>query len=154
MMICLFQLIFYCFFNWILQNGDEWWNDSDKSNWEMCEIREPCLEDKIWTRDICSSKQSLLLFDVLWGNCGIFYKDMLKFASRHWEKSRNSWPLSIIDILSGIWNILKKYTINWMFCWPRIIVYQCNESNVMYFSFNWLRIKGPYIYRALLAHPQ
>jgi hypothetical protein len=32
-------------------------------------------------------------------------------------------------------------------------IYQCDETNVMSFSFNLLRIKGLYIFRALLAHP-
>jgi hypothetical protein len=41
-----------------------------------------------------------------------------------------------------------------MFCWPRIIVYQYIETNVMQFSFNLLRIKGLYMFRALLARPQ
>jgi hypothetical protein len=41
-----------------------------------------------------------------------------------------------------------------MFCRPCIIVYQYNESNVMHFSFSLLRIKGLYMFRALLAHPQ
>jgi hypothetical protein len=43
---------------------------------------------------------------------------------------------------------------NWMFCWPCITVYQYNGTNVMYFSLNLLRIKGIYVFRALLAHPQ
>jgi hypothetical protein len=33
-------------------------------------------------------------------------------------------------------------------------VSQYNETNVMHFSFNLLRIKGLYMFRALLAHPQ
>jgi hypothetical protein len=41
-----------------------------------------------------------------------------------------------------------------MFCWPCITVYQYNETNMMHFSFNLLRIKGLYMFRALLAHPQ
>jgi hypothetical protein len=41
-----------------------------------------------------------------------------------------------------------------MFCWPCIIVYHYNETNVMHFSFNLLRIKSLYMSRALLAHPQ
>jgi hypothetical protein len=32
--------------------------------------------------------------------------------------------------------------------------YQYDETNVMYFSFNLLRIKSLYMFRALLAHPQ
>jgi hypothetical protein len=42
-------------------------------------------------------------------------------------------------------------TSNLMFCWPCIIVYQYSETNVL---FNLLRIKGLYMFRALLAHPQ
>jgi hypothetical protein len=41
-----------------------------------------------------------------------------------------------------------------MFCWPCITVYQYNETNVMHFSFGLLRIKGLYMFRALLAQPQ
>jgi hypothetical protein len=41
-----------------------------------------------------------------------------------------------------------------MFCWLCTIVYQYNETNVMHFPFNLLRIKGLYMFRALLAHPQ
>jgi hypothetical protein len=40
-----------------------------------------------------------------------------------------------------------------MFCWPCIIAYQYSETNVMHFLFNLLRIKGLYMFRALLAHP-
>jgi hypothetical protein len=41
-----------------------------------------------------------------------------------------------------------------MFCWRCIIVYQYSETNVMHFLFNLLRIKGLYMFRASLAHPQ
>jgi hypothetical protein len=41
-----------------------------------------------------------------------------------------------------------------MFCWLCIIVYHYSETNVLHFSFNLLRIKDLYIFRALLAHPQ
>jgi hypothetical protein len=33
-------------------------------------------------------------------------------------------------------------------------VYQYSETNVMHFLFSLLRIKGLYMFRALLAHPQ
>jgi hypothetical protein len=33
-------------------------------------------------------------------------------------------------------------------------LYQCSETNVMQFFFSLLRIKGPYMFRALHAHPQ
>jgi hypothetical protein len=41
-----------------------------------------------------------------------------------------------------------------MFCWPCIVVYQYSETNVTYFLFSLLRIKGLYMFRALLAYPQ
>jgi hypothetical protein len=47
----------------------------------------------------------------------------------------------------------RKYQ-NLMFLWPCIIVYEYNENNVTHFSFNLLIIKGLYMFRALLAHPQ
>jgi hypothetical protein len=41
-----------------------------------------------------------------------------------------------------------------MFCWPCIIVYQYNETNVTHFSFNLLRIKGLSMLRTWLIHLQ
>jgi hypothetical protein len=41
-----------------------------------------------------------------------------------------------------------------MFCWPCIIVYQYNETNMMHFSFSLFRIKGLYMFQPLLAHLQ
>jgi hypothetical protein len=41
-----------------------------------------------------------------------------------------------------------------MFCWTCLTVYQYNVTNVMHFSFSLLRIKGLYMFRALLAHIQ
>jgi hypothetical protein len=35
-----------------------------------------------------------------------------------------------------------------------VLVNHYNETNVMHFSFNLLRIKGLYMFRALLAEPQ
>jgi hypothetical protein len=43
---------------------------------------------------------------------------------------------------------------NLMFCWPCIIVYQYIETNVVHFLFSLLRIKGLYMFRPLLTHPQ
>jgi hypothetical protein len=43
---------------------------------------------------------------------------------------------------------------NLMFRWPCIVVYQYSETNVMHILFNLLRIKGLYMFRALLVHPQ
>jgi hypothetical protein len=37
---------------------------------------------------------------------------------------------------------------------PCIVIYLYSETNVIHFLFNLLRIKGLYMFRALLAHPQ
>jgi hypothetical protein len=54
--------------------------------------------------------------------------------------------------------IIERLWIRWlndlMFCWPCNIAYQYSETNVMHFLFNLLSIKGLYMFRALLAHPQ
>jgi hypothetical protein len=50
--------------------------------------------------------------------------------------------------------MFRHYYTNLMFCWPCTTVYQHTETNVMHFSFSLLRIKGLYMFRALLAHPQ
>jgi hypothetical protein len=43
-----------------------------------------------------------------------------------------------------------------MFFWPCIIVrvYHYSDTNVMHFSFSLLRIKGLYMFRVSLVHPQ
>jgi hypothetical protein len=50
--------------------------------------------------------------------------------------------------------ICNKYSCDLMFCWSCIIVYQYSETNVTHLLFNLLSIKGPCMFRALLAHPQ
>jgi hypothetical protein len=54
------------------------------------------------------------------------------------------------------WNYVWHHYIilNLMLCWPCITVYQYSETNLMHFLFSLLRIKGLYMFRALLAHPQ
>jgi hypothetical protein len=41
-----------------------------------------------------------------------------------------------------------------MFCWPCITLYRYNETNVVHFSINLVKIKSLYVFRELLAHPQ
>jgi hypothetical protein len=53
------------------------------------------------------------------------------------------WDLCYCALLLLTGNILKK---NYH--------YQYSETNVMHFLFNLLRIKGLYMFQALLAHPQ
>jgi hypothetical protein len=56
-------------------------------------------------------------------------------------------------------NFAENYIGNWvvfecLFRWPCITLYQYSETNVMRFLFSLLRIKGLYMFRELLAHPQ
>jgi hypothetical protein len=53
-------------------------------------------------------------------------------------------------------NVFKELTNNLMFCWSciRVHIYRYSETNVMHFLLNFLRIKGLYTFRALLAHLQ
>jgi hypothetical protein len=69
-----------------------------------------------------------------WSICGKIFSD---------NRQINSYKGSIPRVECSRW------------MWVRlIIVYQYSETNVMYILFNLLRIKGLYIFRALLAHPQ
>jgi hypothetical protein len=52
------------------------------------------------------------------------------------------------------WKCVYRNYVVIMFCWPCIIVQQYSETNLIHFLFNSLRIKGLYIFLALLAHPQ
>jgi hypothetical protein len=82
------------------------------------------------------------------------------------------WLILIRGMLCtwGRWLILKQFLrdilkrrgihgfnnklANLIFCWPCFIVYQYNENKVTHFSFSLLRIKGLYMFRALLAPPE
>jgi hypothetical protein len=56
----------------------------------------------------------------------------------------------------GIVVVLSKYRIFVIFSSDLLTfrVFQYSETNVMRFLFNLLRIKGLYMFRTLLAHPQ
>jgi hypothetical protein len=60
-----------------------------------------------------------------------------------WMKYKYEKMFSLPLMLSTLFHYsLTIITVIFMFCWPRVILYQCNETNVMHFSFNLLRIKG------------
>jgi hypothetical protein len=82
-----------------------------------------------------------------------------------WGEKLGAFILCCYGRRRFFWNIaavLPDYTASYkmtvilmtMFCWPCITVYQYNETSVMQFSFNLLRIKGFYMFRTLLTHPQ
>jgi hypothetical protein len=50
-------------------------------------------------------------------------------------------------------NLVYAHTLKG-YRWTTGIVYRYYETNVMHFSFILFRIKGLYMFRALLAHPQ
>jgi hypothetical protein len=65
----------------------------------------------------------------------------------------------LIYLVADAWDLasLELFRIEYFHLWKENILiyqYQCSETNVMHFSFNLLRIKGLYMFRALLAHPQ
>jgi hypothetical protein len=70
------------------------------------------------------------------------------------------YTVKLHSLTQSVWGLTIYFQafnmawINLMFCWPCIIVYQYSETNVMYFLFILLRIKGLYMFPALLAHPQ
>jgi hypothetical protein len=98
--------------------------------------------------------------------CGSITQQRVTFVeqSPFWLATSRLDRLGICNgLLSFNWRVgclVKKSryrTIFWanlMFCWPCIIVYQYSETNLMHFLFILLRIKGLYMFRALLAHPQ
>jgi hypothetical protein len=71
--------------------------------------------------------------------------------------------LGVMDQSTDLFNaaarspdLANNQVIKWdlMFCRPCIIVYQYSETNVIHILFNLLRIKGLYMFPALLAYPQ
>jgi hypothetical protein len=52
----------------------------------------------------------------------------------------------LIKLFVVSWYTTECYNTNLMFCWPCIIEYQYNETNVMHFSFSLLRIKSLYMF--------
>jgi hypothetical protein len=92
---------------------------------------------------------------------GCFYCEYLKEVDGNMflrlANTRHSWLHSVsYDVVASKVKRADGRTpqTNFMFSWPCIIVYQYSETNVMHFLFSLLRIKGLYMVRALLAHPQ
>jgi hypothetical protein len=70
----------------------------------------------------------------------------IKYSLRCWQHSTSTPAQPVWDVY--------RHQMWLMFCSPCIIGYQHTETNVMKFSFILLRIKGLYMFEALLAHPQ
>jgi hypothetical protein len=77
-------------------------------------------------------------------NINYTYKDIMKLTGHSYQFVRHSQVIT--RRVSPV--------VYLMLCWTCVMVYQYNETNVMLFSFNVLRIKSVYLYRPLLAHPQ
>jgi hypothetical protein len=73
-----------------------------------------------------------------------------------WSRHQNLWYKSNFCANRKIWtaivNTLVPSILN--ICWPCIIVYQDSETNVIHFLFSLLRIRGLYMFRTLLTHPE
>jgi hypothetical protein len=100
----------------------------------------------------CSSFFSVLLYHLCY--C------IAKFCLHVWTLhvcSYATWTdckATTIPVLGlFFWVVTKGILGDLLFCWTCVIVYQYNEISVMQFSFNLLRIKCLYKYRALLALP-
>jgi hypothetical protein len=82
-----------------------------------------------------------------------------KCASNHPHKCDCSKLEIVVYLHQSSVTCVKKHRLcnNAVFfkCFvDRASVYQYSETKVMHFLFNLLRIKGLYMFRALLAHPQ
>jgi hypothetical protein len=105
------------------------------------------------------------LFGIHWCHLqGVYYycsffsthpKGDFKSAISEWIKALvNRWMPKLVGFKICIWFNVHDIAHGCTFCWPFIIVYQYSETNVMHFLFNFLRSKGLYMFRALVAHPQ
>jgi hypothetical protein len=74
---------------------------------------------------------------------------VLKANSHYFPISVHHSPTSLMEANFFYTDLVPAY-INTF----RKTVYQYSETNVMHVLFNLLRIKGIYMFRALLAHPQ
>jgi hypothetical protein len=59
-----------------------------------------------------------------------------------------------MKILSQLQKTEREFPLSRTWFWKRSFEYQYSETNVMYFLFSLLRIKGLYMFRTLLVHPQ
>jgi hypothetical protein len=90
------------------------------------------------------------LVDASWHPHSVLHRDLPNV----YRKNEGKQKRGSCDLLGPVTPYGWTCVINLMFCWPCITVYQYSENNVMHFLFNLLRIKGLYMFRALLAHPQ
>jgi hypothetical protein len=69
-------------------------------------------------------------------------------------KHVEAWQRNKVKEILHRFGLLYKYKFNLTFGWSFIILYQYSENNVMLFLFSLSKIKGLYMFRELLAHPQ
>jgi hypothetical protein len=77
------------------------------------------------------------------------------FAKKNFCNTEWNNEIFCTAIQPGLNNACEKFWLEKsMFCWPCTIVYQYSKTNVMHILFSLLRIKGLYMFRAVLAQLQ
>jgi hypothetical protein len=73
-----------------------------------------------------------------------------------WRYANLFGNYNIINLFNDIIRVIKMLLIylNLRYCWLCNAVYQYSETNVIHVSLNLLKIKGLYMFQALVAHPQ
>jgi hypothetical protein len=79
-------------------------------------------------------------------NINVYIRTVTRFPINCRSRSINAAQSLLFFFFLVVWILI--------FCWPCIILYKYDETNVMHFSFSWLRTKSLYMFRALLTHPQ
>jgi hypothetical protein len=107
----------------------------------MKTFRRHCSEEKVGTSTLFANKQQNALHShhhsmFCWPCITVYqYSD---------------WPCNTVYQYND-WPCITVYQYS---DWPCITVYQYSKPNVIHLLFNLLGIKGLYMFRALLAHPQ
>jgi hypothetical protein len=123
----------------------------------------------LWSHqtDFCERLYCKTFMKICWQN-----PDLIKIGQKYWgtlhqylcmfyccwrhkvTKQSLSSREMVLGWLGSWGGVSTTKYLNLMFCWPCIIAYRYNETNVMHFSFSLLGIKSLYMFRALLAHLQ
>jgi hypothetical protein len=86
----------------------------------------------------------------------VFFEKTVEKLQASSKSERSNGCFTWITLLAHPQEALNKRHLVYCVCVMSVDCtrYQYSETNVMYFLFSLLRIKGLYIFRALLAHPQ
>jgi hypothetical protein len=89
-------------------------------------------------------------FFSVWEIFQIKFLEVIKTYSVQYMYMYSTCSVTFTESLS-LFEIMWKVMVEWNR--PKMEIYQYNETNVLQFLFNLLRIKGLFMFRALLTHP-